>query len=139
MTGIVSQKRRPLLGCADKHVSLAMDTHAETDKLLEAVVSLRSVRRLYSESHRDLETLVEGEYSNPRNTVAGVPQGSVPAPILCSLFINDAPAAPGTHSALFADDTYIYATEIHERRVLQVAPRPHCSEFVVRALEHKDK
>jgi hypothetical protein len=28
------------------------------------------------------------------------------------------PAAPGTHLALFDDDTCIYATEEHERRVL---------------------
>jgi hypothetical protein len=29
-----------------------------------------------------------------------------------------APAAPGTHLALFADDTCSYATEKYERRVL---------------------
>jgi hypothetical protein len=34
------------------------------------------------------------------------------------IYINDALAAPGTHLALFADDTCIYATEKHERRVL---------------------
>jgi hypothetical protein len=43
-----------------------------------------------------------------------VPQGSVLAPTLYSLYINDTPAAP----ALFADDTFVYATEKHERRVL---------------------
>jgi hypothetical protein len=49
--------------------------------------------------------------------VAGVPQGSVLAPVLYNLYINDAPVAPGTHLALLADDTCIYATEKHERRV----------------------
>jgi hypothetical protein len=38
--------------------------------------------------------------------------------ILYSLYINDTPAADGTHDVLFADDTCIYATEKHERRVL---------------------
>jgi hypothetical protein len=54
----------------------------------------------------------------PRKIATGVPQGSVHAPILYSLHINNAPAAPGTHLALFADDTCIYATEKHKRRVL---------------------
>jgi hypothetical protein len=39
-------------------------------------------------------------------------------PILYSLYINDALAAPGTQLALFEEDTCIYATEKHERRVL---------------------
>jgi hypothetical protein len=47
-----------------------------------------------------------------------VPQGSVLAQILCSVFINDAPAAPGTHFALFADDICIYATKEYEHRVI---------------------
>jgi hypothetical protein len=49
--------------------------------------------------------------------VAGVSQGSALAPVLYSFYINDAPAAPGTDLALFEDDTCIYATEKHERRV----------------------
>jgi hypothetical protein len=47
-----------------------------------------------------------------------VPEGSVLAPILYSLYINNAPAATGTQLALFADNTCIYATEKQERRVL---------------------
>jgi hypothetical protein len=55
--------------------------------------------------------LVEGEISTPRGIVAWVSQGSVLAPVLYGLHINDALAAPETHLVLFA-------TEKHERRVL---------------------
>jgi hypothetical protein len=69
-------------------------------------------------TERKFKVLVEGEFSTPRKIAAGIPQGSVLAPVLYSLYINDAAAAPGTHLALFTDDTRIYATEKHERHVL---------------------
>jgi hypothetical protein len=47
-----------------------------------------------------------------------VPQGSFLAQVLYSLYINDATAAHGSHLALFTDNTCIYGTEKHERRVL---------------------
>jgi hypothetical protein len=69
-----------------------------------------------------------------------VTQGSVLAPVLYSLYINDAPAAPGIHLALFADDTFVYATEKNERRVLEQTPAwLHCCGVMVSALEHKDQ
>jgi hypothetical protein len=52
-----------------------------------------------------------------------VPPGSVLFPVLYSLYINDVPAAPGIQLALFADDTSIYASEKHERRVLNKLQR----------------
>jgi hypothetical protein len=45
------------------------------------------------------------------------------APVLYSLYINDAPSAPGVHLALFAGDTCVYATEKLERRVLNKLQR----------------
>jgi hypothetical protein len=40
-----------------------------------------------------------------------VSQGSVFAPVLCSLYTNDAPMASGNRLALFTDDTCILMTE----------------------------
>jgi hypothetical protein len=68
--------------------------------------------------NRKFKVLVEGELSASKETVEAVPQGSALAPVLYSPYTNDAPAAAGTHLALFADDTCIYTTEKHERRVL---------------------
>jgi hypothetical protein len=65
-------------------------------------------------TNRKFKFLVEGEFSTSKNIAAGMPQGSILTPVLYSLYINDAPAAPGTHFTLFADDTCIYATEKHE-------------------------
>jgi hypothetical protein len=67
---------------------------------------------------RKFKVLVEGEFSASRNIAAGVSQGSVLAPVLYSLYINDASKTPGTHLALFSDDAYIYATEKNEHPVL---------------------
>jgi hypothetical protein len=67
---------------------------------------------------RQFKVSVECVLSSPKKIMAGVLQGSVLAPVLYSLYMNDAPEAPGVLLALFADDTCIYATEKHEHRVL---------------------
>jgi hypothetical protein len=46
-----------------------------------------------------------------------------PCPILYSLYIKDVPAATGIHLALLAYDKCVYATEKHERRVLNKLQR----------------
>jgi hypothetical protein len=49
-------------------------------------------------TNRKFKFSVEGELSSPRKVAAGVPQGYVLAQVLYSLYINDAPAAPGIHN-----------------------------------------
>jgi hypothetical protein len=62
---------------------------------------------------------MEGELSTPREMQAEVPQGSVLAPTLYSLYINDIPRTPGVHLALFADDTCMYTTDRKNSYVLR--------------------
>jgi hypothetical protein len=70
-------------------------------------------------SNRKFKVSVESELSTSREIQAGVSQGSVLAPILYSLYINDTPKTSGVHLALFADDTCIYATDRKESYVLR--------------------
>lgn len=59
--------------------------------------------------------------STVRPIEAGVPQGSVLAPMLFNIYVSDLPALPGASMALYADDTAILVTsrsvEIVERRL----------------------
>jgi hypothetical protein len=88
---------------------------------------------------REFEVLVEEEFSTPRKIAAGVPQGSVLAPIWCSLYTNDAPEAPATQFALFADDTCIYGTEKHECHVSCKLQHALVAVKPWGALEHQDQ
>jgi hypothetical protein len=93
-------------------------------KLSELQIPISLIKLIASFlTNRNFKVLVEGEISSPRKVAAGVPQGSVLAPVLYSLYINDIPATPGIHLALFADDTCVYATEKHERHVLNKLQR----------------
>jgi hypothetical protein len=62
-------------------------------------------------TNRTFKVPVEGELFSPRKVLAGRPQGSILAPVLYSLYINDGPTARGIHLALFADDACVYTTE----------------------------
>lgn len=54
--------------------------------------------------NRTFKTKFQNCSSSPRPIKAGVPQGSVLAPTLFSLFINDIPKCPGVKEFLYADD-----------------------------------
>jgi retron-type reverse transcriptase len=73
--------------------------------------------------NRKFRFSMEGEISTPRTMQAGVPQGSVLAPLLYNLYINDIPRTLGVHFGLFADDTCIYATDRNERYVIRKLQR----------------
>lgn len=62
-------------------------------------------------NNRKFFVQILGSKSNVHNILAGVPQGSVLAPMLFNLFINDIPRSPKCMLALFADDTAIFTAD----------------------------
>ena len=52
-----------------------------------------------------------GFLSDLHRIEAGVPQGSVLAPVLYSIYVQDIPSFPGCQHALYADDTVIYTKD----------------------------
>ena len=61
-------------------------------------------------SDRTFRIKHEDEYSDIKDIKAGVPQGSVFAPILYLLYTSDIPVLPEVTTAAFADDTALIAT-----------------------------
>ena len=61
---------------------------------------------------REMRTILRGKYSSWREVTSGVPQGSVLAPIMFLVYINDINENIGTESYLnmFADDAKIQRT-----------------------------
>jgi hypothetical protein len=50
------------------------------------------------------------EFTSPKPVLSGVPQGSVPSPILCLLYTVDLPITADSTTANFADDTLVLTT-----------------------------
>ena len=61
---------------------------------------------------REMRTILRGKYSSSREVTSGVPQGSVLAPIMFLVYINDINDNISTESYLnmFADDAKIQKT-----------------------------
>lgn len=57
--------------------------------------------------------------SPPTRLSAGVPQGSILAPILFNLYISDIPTYPTTNLLLYADDTTIYGQSFYAQTATQ--------------------
>jgi hypothetical protein len=74
---------------------------------------------------KKFKILVEGDLFMPKKKGEGFPASSILDAVLYSLYINDVLAAPGTHLALWTDDTNIrvYETEKHESIALRKLQR----------------
>ena len=57
---------------------------------------------------REQVVRVNGELSEPKPVISGIPQGSVLGPLLFVLYINDLPDVVKSNILLFADDTKIF-------------------------------
>ncbi len=69
---------------------------------------------------REMRTVIKGKFSTWNLVTSGVPQGSVIAPIMFLVFINDLPVGLDSYVSLFADDAKI---------MRQIRNRNDCEEL----------
>lgn len=67
-------------------------------------------------TNRTIQTKIKDQLSDRIITEEGLPQGSVIAPTLFNIFINDIPKNNNTKLAMFADDTAIFAKSVREEQ-----------------------
>ena len=65
-------------------------------------------------SNRTQKVVINGEASDVRPVISGIPQGSVLGPILFVMYINDMPDIVTSQIFLFADDTKIFREILDE-------------------------
>ena len=70
-------------------------------------------------SGRTQRVIVDGEESEWKDVVSGIPQGSVLGPILFVCFVNDLPSVVTSRVLLFADDTKIFTEVPVNQQTLQ--------------------
>ena len=79
-------------------------------KLIKLEFPKNLVKLLHSYlTERKLKVRINHTLSNERRIGAGVPQGSVLGPALFNLYLHDFPQFKQTNTALYADDTALYA------------------------------
>ena len=58
---------------------------------------------------RNFRVIINDSKSEEKQIKAGVPQGSILGPVLFNVYLNDIPLFSKTHTAIYADDTAVYA------------------------------
>lgn len=79
-------------------------------------------------TNRKIEVKIQAELSTELETQEGLPQGSVLAPVLFNLFINDIPKGEQTQLALFADETAIISESL-QLNLAKIYTQRHLEEI----------
>ena len=78
-------------------------------------------------SNRQQRVVLNGQHSDWRNVLAGVPQGSVLGPLLFLVYINDLPDSLRSTTKLFADDTSLFSIVYNVQRSFEDLSNDLCA------------